>query len=117
MKLNFGSGHRSALGRVSIFAKKVRNATEGGLVEVRYATLILLGTLLISSPLLPAAPAATNTTDALPERLKALEQALGFVEQTLTKNINDVIWFRRLEDIAEIDKVRYTGPPPRVTNN
>jgi dipeptidyl aminopeptidase/acylaminoacyl peptidase len=64
-----------------------------------------------------AAPAATNTTDALPERLKALEQALGFVEQTLTKNINDLIWFRRLEDIAEIDKVRYTGPPPRVTNN
>ena len=25
--------------------------------------------------------------------------------------------FRRLEDLAEVDKVRYTGPPPRVIKN
>jgi dipeptidyl aminopeptidase/acylaminoacyl peptidase len=27
------------------------------------------------------------------------------------------MWFQRLGDIAEIDKVRFTGPPARVTNN
>jgi dipeptidyl aminopeptidase/acylaminoacyl peptidase len=27
------------------------------------------------------------------------------------------MWFRLLEDVAHIDKVRYTGPPPRVTPN
>jgi dipeptidyl aminopeptidase/acylaminoacyl peptidase len=63
-----------------------------------------------SSPA-PAAP------EALLERLKNLEESLNFVEQKLAKQVNDVLWFHRLQDVALIDKVRYTGPPPRVTNN
>jgi len=51
------------------------------------------------------------------ERLKHLEESLNFVEQRLTKQISDLLWFQRLQDIAEVDKVRFTGPPPRVTNN
>jgi dipeptidyl aminopeptidase/acylaminoacyl peptidase len=46
-----------------------------------------------------------------------LQETLGFLEQRLAKDIDDLMWFRRLEDIAEIDKVRYTGPPPRVIPN
>jgi len=66
------------------------------------------------------APAQTNPaapTDAVHERVKNLEEALNFTEQRLAKRINDLVWFQRLGDVAEIDKIRYAGPPPRVTNN
>jgi dipeptidyl aminopeptidase/acylaminoacyl peptidase len=61
----------------------------------------------------------TNRTvnDPGQERIKNLEDALNFTEQKLAKQINDLTWFQRLADVAEIDKVRYTGPPSRVTNN
>ena len=75
--------------------------------------------LMILAGLLPTAGADTNssTTDPLTERVKNLEEALDFAEQKLTKRINDLLWYRTLEDIATIDKVRYAAPPPRVTNN
>ncbi len=64
------------------------------------------------------APAQTNApADATQERLKSLEESLNFVEQKLAKQISDLMWFQRLGDVAEIDKVRFTGPPARVTNN
>jgi dipeptidyl aminopeptidase/acylaminoacyl peptidase len=56
-------------------------------------------------------------TDSVQEQVKNLEEALNFTEQKLAKQINDLIWFQRLGEVADIDKVRYTGPPPRVTNN
>jgi dipeptidyl aminopeptidase/acylaminoacyl peptidase len=49
--------------------------------------------------------------------LAGLEESLRFVESDLTKKVDDLMLFRRLEDIAEVDKVRYTGPPPRVIKN
>jgi len=65
-----------------------------------------------------AASAQTNPAgDLVPERLKALEESLNFVEQKLAKQVSDLMWFQRLADVAEIDKVRFTGPPARVTNN
>ena len=80
----------------------------------RLATaLVFLGAFL----LLPAARAQTNSPDALQERIRNLEEALNFTEQKLEKRINDLMWFQRISDVAEIDKVRYTGPPARVTNN
>lgn len=75
--------------------------------------LICLGAIL----LLDAARAQTNSTDALQERLRNLEEALDFTEQRLEKRVNDLLWFQRVSDVAEIDQVRYTGPPTRVTNN
>jgi len=65
-------------------------------------------------------PAQTNPTSpeaAAAERIKELEKSLNYVEQKLAKQIGDLMWFQRLGDIAEIDKVRFTGPPARVTNN
>lgn len=65
-----------------------------------------------------AASAQTNAPgDPAQERLKSLEESLNFVEQKLAKQISDLMWFQRLADVAEIDKVRFTGPPARVTNN
>ena len=78
------------------------------------ASLLLLA-IGLAAPVSAAKPAAA--ADPVEEKLKALEESLSFVEQNLAKNINDLMWFRRLDDIAEVDKVRYTGPPARVTNN
>jgi dipeptidyl aminopeptidase/acylaminoacyl peptidase len=55
--------------------------------------------------------------DAVQQRLKSLEESLNFVKHDLAKAISDNMWFQRLGDIADVDKVRFTGPPPRVTNN
>jgi dipeptidyl aminopeptidase/acylaminoacyl peptidase len=55
--------------------------------------------------------------DPLQQRLSALEERLQFMESSLAKDIDDLMWMMRLSDIAIIDKVRYTGPPPRVIPN
>jgi dipeptidyl aminopeptidase/acylaminoacyl peptidase len=51
------------------------------------------------------------------QRLHGLEESLQFAAESLTKNTEDVLLFRRLDDLAVVDKVRYTGPPPRVVKN
>ncbi len=60
---------------------------------------------------------AKAETDPVSKRLANLEESLGFVESGLTKKVEDLLLFRRLEDVAVVDKVRYTGPPPRVIKN
>jgi dipeptidyl aminopeptidase/acylaminoacyl peptidase len=77
------------------------------------SALVSIGAFLA----LNAAWAQTNSADALQERLRSLEEALNFTQEKLEKRIDDLLWFQRVSDIAEIDKVRYTGPPSRVTNN
>ncbi len=51
------------------------------------------------------------------QRIRALEERLATLEQSLAKDIDDLMWFRRMDDIAFVDKVSYTGPPPRVIQN
>jgi dipeptidyl aminopeptidase/acylaminoacyl peptidase len=57
------------------------------------------------------------STDPVQDRLRALEEQLTFLQQALSKDIDDLMWIRALEDLALVDKVRYTGPPPRVIPN
>jgi dipeptidyl aminopeptidase/acylaminoacyl peptidase len=57
------------------------------------------------------------SADPAAQRPAALEEKLGFIEHDLTKKIDDLMLFRRLEDVAVVDKIRYTGPPPRVIKN
>jgi dipeptidyl aminopeptidase/acylaminoacyl peptidase len=76
-------------------------------------TLLVL--LLLAAQ--PRARSQTNPVDSLQERVKNLEEALNFTEQTLEKRINDLMWVQSLDGIASVNRVRYTGPPPRVTNN
>jgi dipeptidyl aminopeptidase/acylaminoacyl peptidase len=64
-----------------------------------------------------AAPAPASATNSIEERFKALESSVRYAEEHLAKAMDDLVWLRRLEEIAVIDKVRFTGPPPRVTNN
>ncbi len=49
---------------------------------------------------------------SIEQKVRNLDESLGFVQQKLTKNISDAGWFERLGDIAVIDKIRYVGPPP-----
>jgi dipeptidyl aminopeptidase/acylaminoacyl peptidase len=55
--------------------------------------------------------------DAVTERLQNLESALHHATESLSRLQEEQTLFRRLEDVAEVDKVRYTGPPPRVIKN
>ena len=55
--------------------------------------------------------------DPAQQRIRALEERLSFMEQRLNKQIDDLMFYQQLGDVAEIDKVKYTGPPPRVIPN
>ena len=55
--------------------------------------------------------------DPVQQRLKSLEESLSFTKNDLQKNVSDLLWFQQLGDIATVDKVRFPGPPARVTNN
>ncbi len=57
------------------------------------------------------------TEDPATQRIRALEERLTTLEQSLAKDIDDLMWFRRMDDIAVVDKISYTGPPPRVIQN
>ena len=80
--------------------------------SLSFTLLMLTAALALSQQRPPQQPA-----DPLQERIRSLEEALSFMEQRLAKDIDDLMWFRQLEDVAEIDKVRYAGPPPRVITN
>lgn len=46
-----------------------------------------------------------------------LGRSLSFTEQLLARKIDEQMLFQALSEIAQVDKVRYTGPPPRVAKN
>ena len=51
------------------------------------------------------------------QELKQQQQSQRHTYNRLAKAIDDVMWHVKLGDIAEIDKVRFTGPPPRYQPN
>ena len=55
--------------------------------------------------------------DLVRQRLDGLAEANRHAEESLARRIDEQMLFHRLEDLAEVDKVRYTGPPPRVVKN
>src|SRR4030095_4023647 len=55
--------------------------------------------------------------DPAQQRIRALEERLNFLEQSLATDIDDLMWFRLRDDSAGVDKFSYTGPPPRVIPN
>src|SRR5215212_9661554 len=44
-------------------------------------------------------------------------QALSFTEQLLARKIDEQMLVQALSELAQVDRVRYTGPPPRVARN
>jgi dipeptidyl aminopeptidase/acylaminoacyl peptidase len=60
------------------------------------------------------------TLESIASRLQGLERSMegtDFTFQSLAKQIDDVLWYHRVGDICTIDKVEYTGPPPRNIPN
>src|SRR5579862_2027643 len=55
--------------------------------------------------------------DPTQKRLKDLQEMLQYAEDVTIRHLDEQVLFHRLEDLAEVDKVRYTGPPPRVIPN
>jgi dipeptidyl aminopeptidase/acylaminoacyl peptidase len=74
--------------------------------------------LSIAVVVLSSCPIVAQTTNnPVEDHLKGLEESLRYADEHLAKAIDDLIWLRRLEEVAVIDKVRFTGPPSHVTNN
>src|SRR5262245_32529731 len=49
-------------------------------------------------------------------RLHSLEEGFGQLDAKLSRQMNELLWRQRLEDIAVVEKVLFTGPPPRGIN-
>lgn len=58
-----------------------------------------------------------SQTNNVAQRVGALEEGLGQLDARLTRQMNELLWFERLGDVAMVDKVRFTGPPPRAAND
>jgi dienelactone hydrolase len=76
---------------------------------------ILGGCLLIA--LSGIASRGGAQTNDITSRLNTLEEGMGHLNDKLSRQMNELLWTERLSDIAEVDKVRFTGPPPHTTNN
>src|SRR5262245_20162678 len=76
----------------------------------------VLGVLAVPAARTQQRP-ADPPPDPVKQRLDGIAQSLSFGEESLAKRVDEQMMFHRLEDIAEVDKVRYTGPPPRVIKN
>ena len=61
--------------------------------------------------LLPAVASSQAETDAVIRRLESQNESMGHRLDQLQRQIDDLMFFNRLGDIAEIDIVRLTGPP------
>src|SRR5687768_3738588 len=62
-------------------------------------------------------PPRTTTPPNPDEERAALSRSLSFTEQVLSRKIDEQMLFQALADLAHVEKVRYTGPPPRVVKN
>lgn len=84
-------------------------------------TIYLLASLLLTSVVAfsqtTPPPANPPTTAELLQRIKALEENLRYNSQDLTKDVDDLMWYQKLGDVALIDKVRYTSKPPHYIKN
>ncbi len=86
-------------------------------------TLAAVGGLMFCVGWLATAPAqqppreSGPSADPILERLRTLEQSLRFAEEALARRVDAPLLFHRLEDLAHVDRVRFTGPPPRVVKN
>jgi dipeptidyl aminopeptidase/acylaminoacyl peptidase len=68
---------------------------------------ISLTAALLVAEILPAQEAPEARTRKLEAEVRSLETELDM----LRKATDDLLWFQRLSDIAEVDKVTYVGPP------
>ncbi|MEJ2215313.1 MAG: alpha/beta fold hydrolase [Gemmatimonadota bacterium] len=79
----------------------------------------LLSALLCLAAVVPAGTSA-QSNDELRQMRTLLERHVQNLQHrldVLSRQVDDVMFFERLGDIADIDLVRFTGPPPRHEPN
>ena len=72
--------------------------------------------ILLPLTLLVAALACRADTNEIAQRLDSLQESFGHTDAKLSRQLNELLWFQRLDDVARVDKIRFTGPPPTDTN-
>jgi dipeptidyl aminopeptidase/acylaminoacyl peptidase len=85
--------------------------------SVGVGLLITCAGLLAVTTARPQQHQPEPSADAQGQRLTRLEQSLSSLDQSLARKVDELMLFRRLEDLAVVDRVRYTGPPPRLAKN
>jgi len=65
----------------------------------------------------PREPAGPESIQSRLSRLEQQLQQQEFANQSLAKQVDDLLWYRRVGDFCDIDKVTYTSLPPRVIPN
>lgn len=78
--------------------------------------------MLFTSSILPRYTVAQeiSTATTLEAKVIALKQQiedLGYTYDELSKSLDDLNWYKNMEEIAYVDKVRISGPPPAVVKN
>src|SRR5262245_35901758 len=86
-------------------------------MPIMQKVFVLCALVLASSFALGQERAATPPEDAAQQRIRALEERLSTLEDSVRKDIGDLMIFQRLGDLALVDKVSYTSAPPRVIPN
>ena len=57
---------------------------------------------------------AGQTTNELEARVGRLEENLSHLQSRLARQMDELLWFQKLDSIAEVEKVLFAGPPPKV---
>ncbi len=78
--------------------------------------IILMTALTSPSMIISAQPGNTELLNAIREVEKSFS-SLGHRLDVIEKNIDDLLWFERVGDVAFIDKIYITGPPPAQESN
>jgi len=81
----------------------------------------VLAVALALAGLVAAVPAGAAPAEPSPEEqlraLRAENESLNHRLDELAKAVDDVAWFVRMGDVAEVDKWRIAGPPPANVKN
>jgi dipeptidyl aminopeptidase/acylaminoacyl peptidase len=88
----------------------LRAAILGGAAAIALATFAATPAAAQDTPTTPAPPA---TKDQVDKRFEALDHRLD----QLAKQVDDLMWYQKVGDVAEIDKVFITGPPRAHVEN
>src|SRR5689334_10186646 len=67
--------------------------------------------------LLLCLPVCAAETNDVATRLHSLEESFGQLDARLSRQMNELVWRQQFQDIAIVDKVLFTGPPPRAANS
>jgi dipeptidyl aminopeptidase/acylaminoacyl peptidase len=87
-----------------------------GTAYLRVAVCALVGVLVVPGVVRSQQRTVEAPVNADQQRA-SLGQSLDFTEQLLARKLDELMLFQALADLAQVDKVRYTGPPSRVVKN